>query len=326
MMNPVVIDLLNEARHYAGGEPSPALRRCSGAFLRRIKANPEILQAAAEAIETLPSAGAGWIALVLGTGVEEGADPAGAMPALERWLRSRLSRLSTPGINEDEEGEEEEVCLEPTPGQEELIEALESFCQGFVAHLAAMPAERKKLSEDRRLLRRLTTLGGISYAVGWVLEALQRRSGSLVVLHPPTGAGVKLRYENVARNFHLFSLLQVALGTRLPGGRPPDLKIAAAARGETSDEVLDCAWWHYGDPRWKTPEIGGLIRGAGLVTEIPVSNGSRVLLLWPAIVGSRKWNAGFFSPHLDALPANVVVEGDLSPDSAQEWLKTLGVA
>jgi hypothetical protein len=236
-----------------------------------------------------------------------------------------LSQLPTPEITQDEEGEEEEDYPDPTPEQEELIEALQPFCQGVVAHLARMPAERQRLSEDTELLERLTTLSGYSHALGWVLEALQRMSGTLIVLHPPTGAGLKLRYENVARNFHLFSLLQVAVGTRLPGGQHPDPKIAAAARGQTND-IHDCAWWHYGDPRSKTAELGASIWGEGLLTEIPVINGSRVMLLWPPIMQSRSWNGGFFGPHLEALPANVVVEEDLSFESAQEWLKTLGVA
>lgn len=326
MTDSVLNDLLDEARHHAGGEPVEALRQYSGAFLQHAGANPAILRAAAEALPTLPPAGAGWVALVLGAAVEYGADPARAMPALIRCLRSWLSQLPIPEITQDEEGEEEERYPDPTPEQQKLIEALQPFCQSVVAHLARMPAERHKLGEDTELLERLTTLIGYSHALGWVLQALQRSSGTLIVLHPPTGTGLKLRYENVAVNFHLFSLLQVAVGTRLPGGQPPDLTIAAAARGQTNDGVQDRAWWHYGDPRSKTPELGASIWGEGLLTEIPVINGARVMLLWPPILQSRSWDHSFFGPHLEALPANVVVEEELSFESAQEWLKTLGMA
>jgi len=321
MTDSVLHDLLSEARHHAGGEPVQALRQCSGTFLQRVDADPTILQPAAESLQTLPPAGAGWVALVLGTAVERGADPAWAMPALVRCLRSWLPQLP-------EESEDEEDDPDPTPEQAELFKALQPFCQGLVAHLARMPAERQRLSEDTELLERLTTLSGFSHShpLGWVLESLQRKSGPLIVLHPQTGAGLKLRYENIAHNFHLFSLLQVAVGTRLLGGQQPDPKIAAVARGQASDDIYDHAWWHYGDPRSKTPKIGASIWGEGLVTEIPIINDSRVILLWPPILGSRSWNDGFFGPHLEAMPANVVVEEELSSESAQEWLKTLGVA
>lgn len=325
MTDSVLHDLLSEACHHAGAEPGQTLRQRSGDFVRCAEADPTLLKAAAESLQTLPPAGAGWIALLLGVAVERGADPAQTMPALVQCLRSWLQQLPTPVITQDEEGEEQEDYPDPTPAQQELIEALQPFGQSLVAHLAQMPAERQKLGEDTALLERLTTLSGYGYGLAWVLEALRRKSGTLIVLHPPTGAGLKLRYENVSRNFHLFSLLQIAVGTRFPGGQQPDPKIAAAARGQTSDEVHDQAWWHYGDPRSKTPEPLTSIWGEGLVTEIPVINGSRVMLLWPPIM-QRGWDGSFFSPHLEALPANVVVEEDLSAESAREWLKTLGVA
>ena len=174
-------------------------------------------------------------------------------PALVQFLRSWLARLPVPEVTQDEEGEEEELYPDPTPEQEELLEALRPVC-------------------------------------------------------------------------HLFSLLQAAVGTRLPGGRQPDPKIAAVARGQTDDDDgYDEAWWHYGDPRSKTPDLRESIWGEGLLTEIPIVNGSRVMLLWPPIMQSRTWGSGFFGPHLQALPANVVVEEELSPESAREWSQALGI-
>ncbi len=43
------------------------------------------------------------------------------------------------------------------------------------------------------------------------------------------------------------------------------------------------------------------------------------------IMQSRSWDRGFFGPHPQALPANVVVEEELSGGSAREWLEALGI-
>lgn len=84
MTDPVLQDLLNESRHYAGDKLTDTLRRASGAFLKRADSDPETLRPAAEALSTLPPAGAGWLALVLGTAVERGTDPALSAPGSVR--------------------------------------------------------------------------------------------------------------------------------------------------------------------------------------------------------------------------------------------------
>jgi hypothetical protein len=318
MTDSVLEEFLRESREYTGETPSDSLRKVTRAFFQRANSDPAILRAAAEALPALSPAAAGWIALVLGSAVESGKDPAVTMPALLQLLRSWFARL--PPVSE------EESLPEPTPEQQALIEALRPVCQSVVAHLARMPAERQRLVEDLELLERLADLENYSHGPGWVREALLRSSGTLIVLHPPSGVGFKLRYENVATNFHLMSLVQTAIGTRIPGGREPDPKIAAAARGQTNDDVDDEAWWHYGDPRSKTPELRKSIWGEGLVTEIPMINGARVMLLWPPILESRGWGRGFFGPHLQASPADVVVEEELSPEGRRAWFEALGMS
>lgn len=93
----------------------------------------------------------------------------------------------------------------------------------------------------------------------------------------------------------------------------------------TTHHRYDEAWWHYGDPASKTADIHHSISGEGPVREIPAVNGSRVMLLRPPIMQSRGWDAGLFGPHLEALPANVVVEEELSPENCQAWLRALGI-
>ncbi len=96
------------------------------------------------------------------------------------------------------------------------------------------------------MLERLSELGGWSHGALWVREALLKTSGALILLHPPGGTGLRLWYSNVSNNFHLFSLLQTAVGTAIPGGRVADDTIALVARGKSADRISDQAWWHYG--------------------------------------------------------------------------------
>jgi hypothetical protein len=155
---------------------------------------------------------------------------------------------------------------------------------------------------------------------------LLRSSGTLIVLHPPSGKGFRVRYQNVAVCFHLFSLLQAAIGERIPGGRRPDPKIAAAAHGEDSeDDLTDEAWWHYGDPTAKIPDLGSSIWGEAPVRTIPFIDATQVMLLWPPIMQSRCWTSSFFGPHLQALPSGLVVEEELAPEQSRAWLRVVGL-
>jgi hypothetical protein len=48
------------------------------------------------------------------------------------------------------------------------------------------------------------------------------------------------------------------------------------------------------------------------------------MLLWPPILESRSWSTNF-GPHLEALPADVVVEEELSLAESRAWLQALGL-
>jgi len=84
-----------------------------------------------------------------------------------------------------------------------------------------MPGRRAELAQDMRLLDRLQELESHSHGAVWVREMLLRRSGSLVLLHQPSGTGFRLRYENVASCFHLFSLIQTATVDAYRAGEDP---------------------------------------------------------------------------------------------------------
>jgi hypothetical protein len=260
-------------------------------------------------------------AVAIGAAIEgrDGVDH--TAPAVVNLFLSWLPRLPAPDGGDQQGTGSHELGTEQTA----LLRAFPQLCQSVVAHLARTPERRAELAQDMELLDRLEELESRSHGAVWVREMLLRRSGSLVLLHQPSGLGFRLRYENVANCFHLFSLIQTAIGRRIPGGRRPDAAIAAAARSQPSARLVDEAWWHYGDHRSQTAHIGASIWGEASVLSIPSVNGVQVIVLWPPILAGRTWDCAFFGPALEALPPDVVVEEQLTAASARSWFDRLGI-
>jgi hypothetical protein len=287
---------LKACRRQRGDTPEPELRAETGAFLSRVRSEPELLKSTAPELHGLPPEGAAWLAVTFGSAIEAGADARLTGPAVWRLFADWLDRLPASG------------SPKPSTEQKRLLGALTWLAQSVVAHLARMPELRAELGSDEGLLERLSFLEGHSYATTWVREAITRASGRLLVLHATEGKGAELRYENIGNCFHLFSLIQDAVGAELPGGRTPAPEVGLAARHRSSAEVADHAWWHYGDPRSPSAAIGASIWGEASPRSIPDYDGVQVILLWPPLLGSRGWGSSFFGACLDALPADLVIE------------------
>jgi hypothetical protein len=325
------------------GAITPALREAGQAFLRAANADPSLAADAIAAFATLPPAGAGWLCITLGILVEEGLDPQIAGPQLLSAYATYLSALPTP------DDEENDAAADLSDEENARIEALEKISQSVVAHLARMPQERESLAQDEALLERLQALEDYGPGTGWVHEALSKTSGRLIVLHPESKQGLQLRYRNISTCFHLFSLLQQAIGRQLPHseGIRADDAIDVRAEDRTHDaptgfEHVDAsdeddfeddededetviAWWHYGHPASPTPDIGSSIWGEASPRSIPDYDGEQVLLLWSPILNSRSWN-GFNGYPLEAMPAEVLVESALTPEECASWLDRLGIS
>lgn len=355
MPTSVLDDLVHACDQHRGGAPSDALVSVTSAFLGRVNDDRELLGRAATHLQELPPRGAAWLAITLGTAVEQGADPQVSGPHLVALLELWLSRLpevrrtdddddsngagsddrESNGAGSDDDGsddaqtdedeDEDEDIPDPTPEQDVVIEAFPMLCQSLVAHLARTPELRESLAKNIPLLDRLEDAQHYSYGATWVREALLRTSGRLIALHPLSGRALELHVSNVANCFHLFTLVQGAIGERLPEGRKPNEAALAVARGGDGD-LQDEAWWHFGDPISPTADIAGSIWGESLVRSMPLIHGARVVVLWPPVLGSRSWNTGLFGPHLDAMPANVTFERELDPKEARKWFGRVDIA
>ncbi len=98
-----------------------------------------------------------------------------------------------------------------------------------------------------------------------------------------------------------------------------DTKSLAVARGEAFEAASDSACWHYGRGDLPKSDISGSIWGEGSPSQIPRIDGTQVLLLWPPILGSRSWEAGFFGPYLQAMPPSVSVSDELNSEQVDAW-------
>lgn len=308
-MTEILNSLVAASRHWIGDSPTGAMLGATRAFIAAATRNESLLREAIDSLETLEPGPQAWMALAFGTLAESGTSAELTGPSVLKQVRAWLPLLPAAG-NDDEKPSV------PTPEQAIRLSQFQFLCQSAVTHLARLPSLRESLSHDEALLHRLDGLHAHSFGAWWVLEALLKSSGTIVVLHPPSCSGLRLAYRHVSNTFHLFSLLQRAVGTRLPGGRKP-----AAA-----DAPLDTeAWWHYGSPSSPRPELTASLWGEGLVRDIPRVEGEQVMLLWPPILANRVWDTAFLGPHLEAMPAEATVERMLTEEESRAWLEKLGV-
>lgn len=280
--------------------PSPELSGMTRAFVVEVASRGALPPNLLEALGQLPPHGAAWLAVSLGSAVENGLDPSLAGERLVQVFRAWLDR-STDG-------------REP-----ELMAALPTLSQAVVAHLARLTALRSSLANDKAFNAQLEQREPDSYAITWVRELIARRSGDLFVIHGPTQRVVHLQFRNVHRCFHLFSLIQSVLGSALPGGNIPNAAVAQAARGQSDDPVTDHAWWHYQRGGTK-PSMNKALWGEESVDVLRGADGAHLAMLWEPILGDRKWNSGFFGPALEAAQPDMRFVAELEGDVASTWI------
>ena len=268
--------------------------------------------------EVTNASGTGLLAVWLGAGVERGDDP---LQTGEAILNSLLHWAGSVETLPDEGVDDDEPELDS-----ELVAGLEMLGQGLVAHLSRSPEMLQRISTDNDVVTELERVQHASAGPTWVLELLQKRSGTLVVIHVEERRGFHVSYQSLSNCFHLFTLLQAALAdVKMPGSKRVSSKTLAAARGETMTECQDESWWHYGIGNCPSADLGGSIWGEANPDSIPEIDGQQVVLLWPMIMSSRGWGAGFFRPFLQASPPAVTVTSELTDGEMEQWCLKLSL-
>lgn len=303
--------------------PTQALRAATGAFLDALdRSGGPVPTIVTDALATLPPIGAAWVAITLGSAVERGHAPAHTFEPILALVRRWLEVDAPVDRERDGASEIDRAGADLPP---DVVAAFPWVGQSVVAHLARLPERRAELASDADLEARLVAASAKSYAAGWIRELLLRRSGPLVVLHVASRRGLAMRYENVGRCFHLFTLLQGAIGTRLPDGRAPDHELVDAAMGGAPTSRVDAAWWHYQDHTAREAHFMHSLWAEWSIADIPEIDGVRVLVLWPPILSGRHWGADFFGPPLEAAPPRVAIERELDPAQVEAWFTRLGL-
>jgi len=285
--------------------PTPALQRKTAEFLGAVAKSTSVPEEVLGALTTLPPAGAAYVAVVLGSAVEGGIEARSSGSALVALLRQWLAQR---------------------PLSESMRAAFPWLGQAVVAHLARDHELRAELAQERPLLEALDDASEETYGALWIHELLLRRSGPLVVLHVESRRGLAMHYQNVGTCFHLFTLVQAAICTRLPGGREPDPEIVEAAMGGPGTSHSDSAWWHYQDARATESHFMSSLWAEWAVDDIREIDGVRVLLLWPPILGARSWDESFFGPALEPAPPQVTLERELERSEVEQYFERIGIA
>ena len=142
---------------------------------------------------------------------------------------------------------------------------------------------------------------------------------SALVLDRGTRRGFRVRFEGIADNFQLHTLLADALigeeGRGLPGRRP-DPRWVAAFRDSDPDPQAKIVhgWWNL------VGSDGSWVWNEGVPSDIPLLQGERVLILEEQTY-PRSWNAGRIYP---LVKADLWVVEELDPAEAAHWWSLVG--
>ena len=201
---------------------------------------------------------------------------------------------------------------------EDLLLGVEYLGQATVAHVSRNEEALREASAPE-VVAELSRVEDWAVGAYWVMELVGKTSGQLVVLHGEEHVGAILEYRNLSNCFHLFTLLQGALGDQMPGGGSVDPLLLRVAQGESHPGGLsDKAWWHFG-VAGSEPNIAASIWGEASPATIPVVKGRQVIVLWPPLLQSRTWDSGFFGPILEAALPKVELVRMMDEAEVREW-------
>ncbi len=259
---------------------------------------------------TISDSGAAFLAIMLGSRAERGRDPEPVLPTLAEQFLARLRRLA-------------EGLAKGNDPEPDLAHAVDRIAQAVVAHIIRVGpdnAGRAALDAEIALIEELS---GTSNGATWVLQALTMTSGEIMAIDLANRRGGLFRYENLANCFHLFTLFQACWSTHFPSGADANLSHEPHA-DDVAPRLLE-AWWHYGVATSPKPEPMAVIFGEMSPNSIPSLDGKQVILLWPPILASRTWDAGFLHPVIEGALPELTLLRELEDDEVDDWLDRAGV-
>ncbi|HEU4955135.1 MAG TPA: hypothetical protein VFT28_11195, partial [Gemmatimonadales bacterium] len=266
------------------------------------RAMPRMAQGIAESPPNL----GGWLAVLAGAWVENGADPDPVGPAVvARTVEVAAAAVAFAGAWEESAGGKPPHMKEERPSQQVLDVvapklgdgcvtammswfALPEFAMSVCTILSVSPAVRAAVP-DRDLAFKAAKLtaphwGQMDY-VADLVRVLDDHP--LLVLDRESRRGWMITIRGVGDNFQLHTLLGGGLVNRpdgVPGHDPDPSWISGFTDGEAGSEPV-IGWWNltdaHGDPIWNE----------GVPADIPEVNGTRVVVLDPQSY-QRSWSPG----------------------------------
>ncbi|MBC8143705.1 MAG: hypothetical protein H7Y38_19930 [Armatimonadetes bacterium] len=302
-----------------------------GALLRACRnATDDERDAALRALEpivrTAGSYHVGIIAIVCGTLVEWGGNPAIVASALLDRLTEHVALATVAWLREDNETPERlfernaEAYGASRTIQFALLATMAIVCRDIPARQYARATPGLVDA-----LEKLVSLEPFVPEADFLLQVLALTDGmNLTILHPETRRGYRVSLEAVGSNFHLFTLLQGALiGDPAQGflpGTPISAVTMAIAKGEVSpdEDTYDVARFQFYN--WFALKPDGTIDGANIASwiwgegspaDIAPLDGERIVVLGETVLAIRSWSGFFLNIHT-ALRSDVRVTAQLS--------------
>jgi len=288
----------------------------------------EILRRVAPTIGVPDPFKAAVMAMLAGTLIEWGADPAhiaglllARLPIFLRLAESVADRVET---------EDAAKVFAANPDGFRAWQSLSLMLLPTMAVLTRGMAYRQLARADTGLVQHINALRERNKEANFVALTLEYTDGlELIVLHPAAGKGFRVQLEAVHTNAHLFTLLQCELigGGLLPGPAIND-HVVGVARGEIPHEALvtDHARWHFYNWTGLLPD--GSLAGAAVNSwlfvddspeAIPMFEGTRIVVLGPNLLGMRGWDSNFFANIHDALRSAARVVEELTAEQTLVW-------
>lgn len=299
----------------------------------------------ADVLPTAPVDCAGVVALACGALVEHGGDPKRPLDALLGRLPEVLAgaaafadacRARAEADGDDAIERYGDEVAKTMPAETVAWGALDLFASAVIAVLARSSDARRRARPE--LLKRARAVADLHERAKFLAEMLRVLDDEiLLVLHPESGRGWKVRVAGISDNFQLHTLLADALigdpEKGLLAGRRPDPRVAAAARDGAVDPsaalaegAFDLMSWQALRPdRTLTAGQEGSthgIRSEGVPDDIEKFEGVRVVLLGPPPY-HRTWDAG---RRFEDMPASLTVVEALTPAAADGLLGRIASA
>jgi hypothetical protein len=224
------------------------------------------------------------------------------------------------------------MVAEEMPEEAQAWTAVEPFCMGAIAMLSRSADARREARRHPDLLAGVQKISRLHRRAAHLANLLRVLDDEeLVVLYPELTRGYRVVVRGIGDNFQLHTLLADALigdpeQGLLPGPRP-DPRVVAAARNRLADRSIGVAVGFFNLVNYHGLQADGTvsaapensacwIAGDGIPADIPLFEGTRVVLLGPPAF-PQTWDA---NRTFEGMEADVRIIEKLSPDKVREWL------